>query len=172
MPESMRASLGRPQGKLFPTSEVGGKEFTDTVARHKLVITVGDRTTEALAALGRVPDVQVVDGKEERRVRKPPSVPYESILRASNPPATLTAAVIEAVRLAFSSKKPARVLVDGEEDLVAIPVIALAPESSLVLYGQPGEGMVAVVVDSSSKERNQALMDEFGIPRQAKAGST
>ena len=168
----MRPSLARPQGRLFRSSEVGGKDFSETVARHKLVITVGDRTTEALAAFGRVPDLQVVDGKEERRARKPPSVPYVSILRASNPPATLTTEVIEAVRSALSSRKPARVLVDGEEDLVAIPVIALAPDSSLVLYGQPGEGMVAVVVDSTSKKRNRALMDELGIPRQGEAGST
>jgi len=37
--------------------------------------------------------------------------------------------------------------VDGEEDLAVIPCVLMAPEGSLILYGQPGEGVVLVETD-------------------------
>lgn len=39
------------------------------------------------------------------------------------------------------------ILVDGEEDLAVLPCILTAPSGSLVLYGQPGEGLVVCEVD-------------------------
>ena len=39
------------------------------------------------------------------------------------------------------------IVVDGEEDLLALPAIALAPLTSVILYGQPDEGLVIVKVD-------------------------
>jgi hypothetical protein len=56
------------------------------------------------------------------------------------------------------------VAVKGEEDLLALPVIALAPVSALVFYGQPGEGIVVVRADAESKSRIKAILAEIGIP--------
>ncbi len=160
----MRPMLAQPLGRLFASSEVEGKEFRDVLRESDMIITVGDRTTETLGAMGRVPDVQVVDGREERRTRPPPEVPHRSTIEAVNPPGALTTEVIEAVRKALSGPKPVRVLVDGEEDLVAIPMIALAPVSSLVLYGQPGRGLVAVKVEATSKQRSRSILEKIGVP--------
>ncbi len=160
----MRPMLAQPLGRLFASSEVEGKEFRDVLRESDMIITVGDRTTETLGAMGRVPDVQVVDGREERRTRSPPEVPHRSTIEAVNPPGTLTTEAIEAVRKALSGPKPVRVLVDGEEDLVAIPMIALAPVSSLVLYGQPGRGVVAVKVEATSKQRSRSILEKIGVP--------
>lgn len=160
----MRPTLAEPLGRLFTSREIGGKEFQDMLRESDMIITVGDRTTETLGALGRVPDVQVVDGKEERRTRDPPGVARKSTIGVPNPPGTLTTEAIEAVRTALGGPKPVRVLVDGEEDLVAIPAIALAPISSLVLYGQPGRGIVAVKVEAISKQRSRSIMEEIGVP--------
>jgi len=51
----------------------------------------------------------------------------------------------------------------AEEDLLAIPVIALAPVSAIIFYGQPGEGIVVVKSDADSKSRNRELLAEIGI---------
>jgi len=56
----------------------------------------------------------------------------------------------KAVEMALSNRKIA-VIVDGEEDLAVIPLSLLMPESSLICYGQPGEGVVALVVDEERK---------------------
>lgn len=125
------------------------------------MIAVGDKVTESLQELGRTPDVQVIDETEGRVRRLPPEVPYVRILRAKNPAGTITREATEAVRGAFAGAKPVRVLIEGEEDLLAIPAIDAAPEGSVLYYGQPGKGVVRVSVDGrakSSVRRSLSLM--------------
>jgi GTP-dependent dephospho-CoA kinase len=164
LPESLRSGLAKPMGRLFTADEVKGREFAELVRQAEMVITVGDRVTDTVGAMGRPPDVQVVDAKENRKGREPPAVPYARLIRASNPAGALSEEVVEAVRSALGGEMPARVLVEGEEDLVAIPVIAMAPSSAVVLYGQPGEGIVAVKPDPRTKARNRSILNQMGFP--------
>jgi len=163
LPETLRAKLAKPMGRLYSAAEVGGSEFSSTITAAPMVVTVGDRVTETVGALGRVPDVQVVDSKENRRERLPPDVAYSRKISVRNPPGAITEEAIGVIRDAFRGPKPVRVAVEGEEDLLAIPVIALAPISALVVYGQPGEGVVTVRADAESKSRNRAVLAELGI---------
>jgi uncharacterized protein (UPF0218 family) len=164
LPESMRPKLAKPIGHLFTPEGMKSPSFERLVREAPMVITVGDKVTETLGKLGRPPDVQVVDGKENRIARDPPDVPYARLIEVENPAGTLTVEAIKGLRAAFEGKKPVRVMVHGEEDLLAIPVIALAPLSAMVFYGQPGEGMVAVKSDARSKSRNRTILAEIGVP--------
>ena len=164
LPERLRATLAKPIGALFRDDEVRAQTFARILKEASMVITVGDRVTETVGAMGRVPDVQVVDSRENRKDRAPPEVAYARKITVVNPPATITEDAIAGIKDAFSGQKPVRVAVKGEEDLLAIPVIALAPISALVIYGQPGEGVVVVKADADSKSRNRAFLAEIGIP--------
>jgi hypothetical protein len=62
---------------------------------------------------------------------------------------------------ALESDNPIRILVKGEEDLAALPAIALAPISSVVIYGLPDEGAVSVIVTESKKKEIQSLLDKM-----------
>ncbi len=163
LPEGLRARLTRPVGRLFSVEEVEGRSFAEVVRKAQMVITVGDRVTETLGAQGRVPDLQVVDSQENRRARTPPAVAYARKIEVDNPPGTITEDAIEGIREALLGEKPVRVAVNGEEDLLAIPVIALAPASAVVFYGQPNEGIVMVRADAEAKSRNRAILAEIGI---------
>ncbi len=163
LPERLRKTLARPLGRLFTVEEIASGELSDSIARASFVVTVGDKVTETSAKMGRAPDVQIVDGRENRKARKPPVVSHAVLVKVSNPPGTITEEAIGAIRTAFAGKKPARVLVDGEEDLLAIPAVLFAPLGASVYYGQPGEGVVLVRSDSRSKSRSRALMAEMGI---------
>lgn len=163
LPERMRIKLAKPMGRLFSADEVSSQAFANVVMEAPMVITVGDRVTETLGAQGRVPDVQVVDSRENRKERSPPDVAYARRIVVENPPGTITEDAIDGIRKAFRGEKPVRVAVKGEEDLLAIPVIALAPVSSVVFYGQPGEGIVAVRADAESKSKNRTILAEIGI---------
>ena len=164
LPGALRSKLARPLGRFFTGEETKGRLFAKLVTRAGMVVTVGDKVTETIYALGRTPDIQVVDGMERRVKREPPRVPHATLIRVKNPPGVLTEEAIQGVRVAFGGGKPARVLVEGEEDLLAIPVIAMAPRTAVVFYGQPGEGIVAVKADARTKARNKAILAEMGIP--------
>jgi GTP-dependent dephospho-CoA kinase len=138
-------------GTLYRAEQLHESEFLDALRSSPLVITVGDRVTESLQALGRTPDVQVVDEVERRVKRSAPDARFVRLLRAVNPAGTITLGAIEAVRNALEGEKPARVLIEGEEDLLAIPAIEAAPAGSTLFYGQPGEGVVMVRIDERAK---------------------
>jgi GTP-dependent dephospho-CoA kinase len=163
LPEELRSRLAKPLGRVFTGDEAKGIEFESLARQAPIVVTVGDRVTETLGKLGRTPEVQVVDGFERRSRRTPPEVPYARLVRVKNPAGSLTVEAIEGMRRAFEGNKPVRVLVDGEEDLMAMLAIAMAPVSAVVFYGQPGVGVVAVRANAVTKARNRAILAKMGI---------
>ena len=56
-------------------------------------------------------------------------------------------------------ESPIRILVTGEEDLLVLPVCIHAPENSVVMYGQPNEGLVIVKINSEIRNKAQSLLD-------------
>jgi uncharacterized protein (UPF0218 family) len=149
---------------LYTRKLIKSGSFAASIREPGLVVTVGDRVTETVAGLGRVPDVQVVDGKENRRERIPPDVSHKVSISVHNPPGTITAEAITGLKQAFKGKKPVRVMVTGEEDLLAIPAQIFAPVGARIYYGQPGEGIVLLRVDRAAKIRGRELLKEMGGP--------
>ena len=163
LPIELRSTLARPLGRVFTGVDVEGNEFRKIAREAPMVVTVGDRVTDTLGALGRTPEVQVVDRVERRQHRELPAVPYARLVKVKNPAGMVTAEAIEGMRKAFGGKKPVRVKVEGEEDLMAMLAIAMAPISAVVYYGQPGEGVVAVKSNAISKSRNREILAKMGI---------
>ena len=163
LPEELRTRLAAPLGIVYSAEEAKSPAFERMVKSAPMTITVGDRVTDTLGAMGRTPDVQVVDGVERRVVRAVPTVPYARLIKVKNPAGTLTEDAITGMKKAFLGKKPVRVRVDGEEDLMAILAIAMAPLSAMVFYGQPGIGVVAVNANAIAKSRNRAILAKMGI---------
>jgi len=54
-------------------------------------------------------------------------------------------------------------IVDGEEDLAPLVLHPLCPIGSVILYGQPGKGVVIRWCDEESKERCRNLLAQFEI---------
>jgi uncharacterized protein (UPF0218 family) len=52
-------------------------------------------------------------------------------------------------------------LVDGEEDLLAIPVILNAPLGTRVVYGLPGKGAILIAVDRKIKASFEDILSRF-----------
>ena len=77
-----------------------------------------------------------------------------------NPPGAISDALIRELAAAVNNP-PVLIFVEGEEDLAVIPLVILAREGDLIIYGQPGEGVVIRVVDTQAKRRAQELMDLF-----------
>ena len=146
---------------LYTGQSLASAALLESLKSPPLLVTVGDRVTEFAQQSGRTPDVQVVDSVEMREKRTLPNVPHSRLIRAKNPAGTITDEAMAAVVEAFKGEKPARVLIDGEEDLLAVAAVDAAPMDSVVVYGQPGVGVVIVAVNDRSKASVKQILDSM-----------
>lgn len=162
LPPALRAALKQPLGTIA-SDLTAIDSLTDP---ERPVIAVGDVVTSDLLAERRRPAVAVVDGRTERSSvsetveSRITDAEFETELSAKNPPGTLTVELAEAVREGVAGG-PTLIRVDGEEDLAALPTILAAPDDAVVLYGQPGEGVVAVTVEEAARDRVRELLEQM-----------
>ena len=76
-----------------------------------------------------------------------------------NPASEITDDAISIIKSAFSSKPPVRIIVNGEEDLLVLQICIEAPDKSIVMYGQPNEGLVIVEITPDVRAKVQKLLD-------------
>jgi hypothetical protein len=157
LPEAIRAEFKDPLGPVSTDAEALLAEAGDPL------LAVGDIVTYHLVEAGRRPHLAAVDGLTERG---PTDEAVRELLADGdrtvwNPAARLTADALAAVREALDAEEPTTLVVEGEEDLLTLPVILAAPTGASVVYGQPGEGMVHVRVDASTRERARTLFERL-----------
>lgn len=148
-----------PLGLLLPESQADKTNIQKHLPENSYIITVGDRTTEKMIEFDLVPSLQIIDNLEKRKKREPPKLERETELTIDNPPAEITSNSIDVIKKAFTMKTPIRLTVNGEEDLLVLPVCIHAPENAIVLYGQPNEGLVIVRVTPEIRNKAQSLLD-------------
>jgi uncharacterized protein (UPF0218 family) len=117
-----------------------------------------------LLRLGIVPAVQVVDGREKRRSRPFPDGKVVHELHVRNPAGGLSEAAFRQLAEARAAPKPVRLVVEGEEDLLTLIVLASYPDRTLVLYGQPDKGVVIVPIHQTSRQRARRVLSAMGVP--------
>jgi uncharacterized protein (UPF0218 family) len=161
LPDSLRDQLKIPLGVLLPESQVDKENIQKFLSDDPFVITVGDRTTEKMIDFNLIPSLQIVDGQEKRKKREPPKMIDTVELNVDNPAAEITPQSIDLIKKAFDMKPPIRISVNGEEDLLVLPVCVYAPENSVVLYGQPNEGLVIVKITPQIRNKTQTLLDSM-----------
>jgi uncharacterized protein (UPF0218 family) len=159
LPENLRNSLKKPLGTLIKDSDTTKENILKNI-QGSFVITVGDATTEKLIKFGIIPSLQIVDGLEKRFKRELPSSSAKMSFSCNNPPAQITQESIDVIKNALK-EPPARITVIGEEDLLVLPVCVYAPENSVVLYGQPNEGLVIVRINSEIRNKVQSIMNSM-----------
>lgn len=163
--------LKEPIGTLIRGS------FTETLRRFKemiekektpRLISVGDTVTKNLTENNILPQLAIVDNKCMRKNIQPIMLDADETICVSNPPGTITREAITAIQNALKSKHRVRILVEGEEDLLTLIAVLYAPEDSLVVYGQPYEGIVVVRATPQKKEWIAGILKAMEGARKAK----
>ena len=161
LPDSLRDSLKTPMGLLIKDSEVTKENILRIVPKGAFLITVGDATTEKMIKFGLDPSLQIVDSMEKRNKRDLPMGHTETVLKCVNPAAEITDESISVIKKAFQADMPVRIIVKGEEDLLVLPVALYAPENSVIMYGQPNEGLVIVTVTEEIRNKASKIMNSM-----------
>lgn len=178
LPVELRPRLKKPYGKLYPgnhPSIVG--QFKDLFDESS-VIAVGDVTTYNLFKAGARPRLCFIDQCTKRTAVSKSIAAVTSRadyvnICVKNPPGMISGEMVLAIKEALaSSEKHICICVDGEEDLATIPVIALCAVGSLVLYGQPDEGLVCVKVTEEKKAEMNGMLKTIFTEKNAKSIKT
>ena len=159
LPEKIREQFKSPLGILLPEKNADKQHIQNYLTDNSYIVTVGDKTTEKLIEFEIIPSLQIVDGQEKRVKRDPPKLENVTTITCDNPAATITDSSIDVIKKAFKLEPPVRILVNGEEDLLVLPVCVYAPENTVVFYGQPNEGLVVVKVNQEIRNKTQELLD-------------
>ena len=162
LPENLRNELKIPLGKLIPNNSSDKEDYIRKIYSEKVVITVGDATSELLLQMGLIPLLHIIDGQEKREKR---SIPLADVtvteLTVKNNPGEISAESFNLVKNIFKEKPPIRLVVDGEEDLLVLPVCIFAPENSVVMYGQPNEGLVIAEITNEVRDKVQKIVNQM-----------
>jgi hypothetical protein len=159
LPDSLRDQLKIPLGILLPIGQDNKENIQKYLSDNSYIITVGDRTTEKMIEFDLIPSLQIIDGLEKREKRNFPKLGNAFELTIDNPAAEITLQSIEIIKKAFTMNSPVRLTVNGEEDLLVLPVCIHAPENSVVLYGQPNRGLVLVQITTEIRNKAQTLLN-------------
>lgn len=172
MPDNLRPELQQPLGTILVGDAIGS-----SIEKYRtgIVVTVGDVTTKTLLTAGVVPNLAIVDFQVGRK----PFGEIEAKLKefnlyrmdvTSGPGYIAKDAVALIEKWSGHPTEKIAIVVAGEEDLLALPAISLAPVGSIVYYGQPpmpiGEqesaaGMVEVLVTEEKQQVARGLLAKF-----------
>jgi cytidyltransferase-like protein len=88
-----------------------------------------------------------------------------SLITVKNPPGNITptlfAAIKRSIKSYLANGRQRIIKVLGEEDLAGVPAMLLSPLGSVVLYGQPQEGLVVVEIIEEKKEELLLLIQKY-----------
>ena len=169
--QELRMKLKKPLGRLIRGSFAATmNKFRDILRKENvpIIISVGDTVSRNLFKSHMKPRLSIIDNKcMRRRIRAKPSAAMNTVY-VENPQGTITEEAITAIREALDGGQYIQIVVNGEEDLLALIAVVYAPENSVVVYGQPYEGIVVVRVTPEKKKEVREILKAMEIVRKPK----
>ncbi|MEM3399450.1 MAG: GTP-dependent dephospho-CoA kinase family protein [Candidatus Micrarchaeia archaeon] len=159
--EEMRQRLRKPFGELMDAKALAKK-----IGSGESIVCIGDESSYEVILSGIKPHVVVYDRKIKRmpvdeRVRKAIDAFSAREYRVVNEPGTINDELIEVMRTVLNSRENSKVYVEGEEDLAALVAMMFAPDGTLIVYGQPNEGVVIVRVDDTMRKKAWEIFEDI-----------
>jgi len=167
----LRKKLKTPLGMLIRgTFSETTKHIKEIVERESppALVSIGDTVTRNLTDNRVLPKISVIDNVVMRKQAAPVSPFADKTVRVGNPAGTITEEAVNALEKAFRGSERVRIIVDGEEDLLTLVAILYAPLNSLVVYGQPYEGVVLVKSTQEKKAEIAGILRAMETARKTK----
>lgn len=178
LPPAQRHYFKKPLGKLIAGSKkniswASLQAFDHLNHTHyPLIITVGDISTQAFLLHNLPLDLAVFDNRCQRQTVAPRlhlrlKKQAGFIFKTLNQPGTVSAQAAQTIASALTHLKNKSqgiqgiIEVKGEEDLLVLPLVLLAPLKTLIFYGQPHKGLVRIQVTEKVKTTTLKLLQKF-----------
>ena len=166
LPEKLRARLKEPLGTLISGNfQETMEKLRKLIEKEKplRIIAVGDAISECMIKNGIQLNLFIVDNKIMRQPITPLKFKAKKTLYAKNPAGTISDDAWMTIKKAMETDIQTKIVIEGEEDLLALPAILFAPKKSFVVYGQPKEGIVVVRVTAKKKAEVKSIIDAMEV---------
>ena len=160
--DSVLLRLKHPFGKLLTgppekTLVKLGQMIEDEKPRK--ICSVGDVVSSNIMKNGIRVELIIIDFKSRRQSVETSIFKEFNVLKVKNPAGSISFEAYELISKVVQRSSPIIIIVDGEEDLLTLPVIKFAPIGSFVIYGQPQVGIVIVTVTDIIKQETELLLN-------------
>jgi cytidyltransferase-like protein len=173
LPDSLKGVLRKPLGRTISSflklSSRKIQEVNSLLQKHGYIYhcAVGDMVTLELKKRGVTPVMSIVDGVTQRKALKSELIDFileKEHYNAKNEKGTIQKNACIALHELFNSgHKEAikQVVIEGEEDLLTLVAVLLAPLEAHVWYGQQGLGAIDIRVTEKKKQTVYNLLNQF-----------
>ncbi|MCK4333129.1 MAG: DUF359 domain-containing protein [Thermoplasmatales archaeon] len=163
LPDDLREILKEPIDKL-----VDERGLLKLLKKEEYIVSVGDQVTYTLLKHNIEPVFCIVDFKIKRG---PSPSDIKNMIQSfgkknvviRNPPGCISDDLWNAIETAYDDleKGSLLIVVEGEEDLAALPAIFLAPKDVTIIYGLPNKGVVVVKSTEENKRKVKEILDKM-----------
>ncbi|MCA9371721.1 pantetheine-phosphate adenylyltransferase [Candidatus Woesebacteria bacterium] len=168
LPSSLREQLREPFGKLIVGDENDLSKAAKCMKKYMqnkapvMIIAVGDIVTQTLENVNLEPQISIIDFRTQRQkiapfdrkmrgiVNEPGQIHKKAVVKIQN-----------SIHALLKNNEQSRIIIDGEEDLLALPAMLLAPLGSIVVYGLRQKGVVVVQIEEGFKKVIKSLVEKF-----------
>lgn len=168
LPADLREKMRLPIGEVITDI----RKIKMTNSKNSFIISVGDIVSRSLKEIGHIPDIAIIDFKNQRNIINEKA--FKDYKQSNdqkkrmyiNEPGTIQREVVnvyrEALKTCITNQKKQVIVIDGEEDLLTIPAILLGPLHSIVYYGQFDlNAVIKVEITENKKNEVAAILQEF-----------
>jgi len=173
LPESLKGVLRKPLGHVISSLSLLSKQKIEKMKEiasnrgNQYLCAIGDIMALELKKRGIIPFFSIIDGQTKRKALNVELL--KLILEidrcdATNEKGTIERnACSEVLRFFDSGHKKAikQIMIHGEEDILTLAVVLVAPLGCTVWYGQKGLGAIYVKVTEEKKRRVYNLLQQF-----------
>jgi len=152
--ETQKLQLKDPLGDLTDQLEHVEKKDARTVI-------VGDVTLEKFLNMGNIFDFAYIDRRSMREDYIPElkGLSNRQLTHMTNTAGSISSEIVEHIKEHIQTVDQTVFEIQGEEDLLVLPLILLLPLESKIFYGQPARGVVEVRVTEEKKELVKSLLE-------------
>ena len=162
--ENTLIKLKHPLGRLLvgPTKKTMSK-LKEVIKNDppRKIFAIGDIVSSNIIKNKIKVDCVIIDFKTKREPAECVPLNNFEIICVKNPASVITSEAYETIKKVVKKSTPTAIVVDGEEDLLALPIIQFAPINSLVVYGQPYAGIVIVKIVNRIKLEIKHLLEKM-----------
>jgi GTP-dependent dephospho-CoA kinase len=155
--------LKEPFGRLLPGTPAQTMSALSRLINQTQpgrVAAVGDVVSRETLIAGIAVNLRILDHISMRRPTAAFNLKVRKTYHVKNPAGVITLEAWETIKRSMKDEE-ALIVVEGEEDLLALPCIAESPDNSLVLYGQPSRGLVVVQIGPEVKTEAGLILNRM-----------